>query len=570
MSGRLENLVWTVSENYETKINLTIFKNEISENYKAAILGICYKYYDMPYVEKFLKAHYKLSANYKDMLTIAELSMENSLIDQLIKNRPGVSDFKCEFENKLFYKYSNSAAHNLGEELEIAYYQVKNKIIPKINNTVKLLLDDILNFKSKDTLELLLFLQSIFSKYFHIYKNLPSTEKVENIIKEVKKKKEMQENGSAHLVVNYLDIAELEKYTIESAEFTSAKYENTKLTIEKNRSLKTTDKNLTASVEKHYGISYMKQSEVEKLEEKICTGVHEKVNLHFTKGEFKNPLSYNEQKAKEIYNENLNLFKEDELNYKRGIKNLSEIIKNSLLKNTEEYEIPSISGNLVAGSVWKSKHTNNSKIFKRNFTDYHGDISVDILLDASASQEERQSEIAIEAYIITEALTELNIKTRVFSFNNYFNYLVIRKFRDYNDSKLKNKEIFKYRASGSNRDGLAIKLLTDLIEKNSQDRKILIILSDGKPNDETNLGLVGIRDFGIKDYVDELALRDTYNNVLITKLKGIDVLGVFTGLEEDLETEKKIYGNDFAYITELKRFHQIVGIFLKSIADKLY
>ena len=42
----------------------------------------------------------------------------------------------------------------------------------------------------------------------------------------------------------------------------------------------------------------------------------------------------------------------------------------------------------------------------------------------------------------------------------------------------------------------------------------------------------------------------------------MSVLGVFTGEEKDLATEKKIFGKDFAYIREITNFSKIVGRYL--------
>ncbi|MPN28585.1 hypothetical protein SDC9_176027 [bioreactor metagenome] len=46
-------------------------------------------------------------------------------------------------------------------------------------------------------------------------------------------------------------------------------------------------------------------------------------------------------------------------------------------------------------------------------------------------------------------------------------------------------------------------------------------------------------------------------------MKGIAVLGVYTGEIEDLDAEKLIYGKDFAYIHSIDRFSEIVGLYLK-------
>lgn len=41
------------------------------------------------------------------------------------------------------------------------------------------------------------------------------------------------------------------------------------------------------------------------------------------------------------------------------------------------------------------------------------------------------------------------------------------------------------------------------------------------------------------------------------------MLGIFSGNEEDVGSEKKIYGKDFAYIRELRSFSNVVGRYLK-------
>ena len=163
----------------------------------------------------------------------------------------------------------------------------------------------------------------------------------------------------------------------------------------------------------------------------------------------------------------------------------------------------------------------------------------------------------------------MNIKTRVVFYNNFYNYLIVRKVKDYKDSRLKNKDIFYYNPTGSNRDGFAIKYMRYIIDKDYRKRNILIILSDGKPNDEINLGLIGANKVKGQDYVKEDAVKDSAKEILLTKLKGIYTFGVFTGEEEDIKSVKKIYGKDFCYINNINRFHEVVGIFLKTFAEKL-
>lgn len=560
--SRSKNLVWTVSENYSFDINTKSFVSE--SQYKLSLLGIMQKYFDWKSVETFMQYHVNSKNNYVDLRTIMALTAENALRDTLFVERPGTKDFFDAFLIEIKHKYEFLEPASIGEELEKAYYSTFLNMPRIVNSSLESLLNEISDFKSKDTYEFLNFLKTVYQKYFHVYDNLPKTDEVKTFIEKVKAQKIL---NPIVVDVRDVEINDLEKFTIESAEFTSSMYEDVKEVLD-TPSIKSGAKDYSSIIQRRYGKQILKPSELIKLQSEISTGIHQNVKLYFTNGEFNVKDSFFETQAQDTHKKNLDKFKEDELHYRRAITNLKEVLKNSLLKNSEQFDVRSTVGDLVASDVWKSLYLNNQKIFKRNYNDDLGDISVDILLDSSASQATRESDVAIEAYIIAEALTSLNIDTRVMSFNNFFDHMIVKTYRDYHDPKMKNMEIFKFQASGSNRDGMAIKLATHFIEKNPHSRKFLIVLSDGMPNDETDLGLIGMSDIGVENYVDEIATFDTFNSIIKARMLGINVLGVFTGLEEDLSTEKKIFGNDFAYITDLKRFHSIVGIFFKAIASK--
>ena len=67
---------------------------------------------------------------------------------------------------------------------------------------------------------------------------------------------------------------------------------------------------------------------------------------------------------------------------------------------------------------------------------------VDVLIDASGSQRSRQGQVALQAFIISEALSNLDIPFRVTSFCTFWDYTILQKFRDYDDSRKKNGRIF--------------------------------------------------------------------------------------------------------------------------------
>ena len=146
--------------------------------------------------------------------------------------------------------------------------------------------------------------------------------------------------------------------------------------------------------------------------------------------------------------------------------------------------------------------------------------------------------------------------------------MILKLYRDYDDKAIENEKIFEYSPSGSNRDGLAIKSILSTMDYNSDEKNILIVLTDGRPNDKVNLEKIGARNLGALPYEGEKAIRDTANTVFQGRNKGVSILGVFTGEDDDLQKVKTIYGSDFAHIYDIHRFSDIVGFFLQAVFDR--
>ena len=187
------------------------------------------------------------------------------------------------------------------------------------------------------------------------------------------------------------------------------------------------------------------------------------------------------------------------------------------------------------------------------------------MLDASGSQSRNQFNVAIQAYIIATALTSIGIPNRVMGYLSFLDYTILKRYRDYNDNINSCENIFEYFSAGNNRDGLAIKATChDLIER-EEENKILIVLSDGKPND-VKIGKDRSRSLrGEASYKGIVGVKDTALEVRKARNQGILVLGVFTGKECDLDAEKMIYGKDFIYTKDIERFADIVAMYLKKI-----
>jgi len=566
--NRLKNIFWTVSDFYE--YDIFSFSLKPIDSYEAAILGYAINYFDFYVVDDFFKKFVNNLNNKKDLWEISKLILENIFSEEMIIERPGTADFKIYHFNKILKNLSRKEII-LTTELKIGYIQKERGMYPKVQKILEEMLNEICNFKSKNTCEYLDFLKYIFKKYFHINKDLSNNWDMdyEEFKKEIKSNSSSKKN-KPYKIKKFIDNTFLEKYNIESAEFTFFNDNFRDVNVKEDSSPKNfSDQNIYKSLQKRYGKENINRYIPDKIEEEISTGIHNDIKFYFPSGEFGNKNSYYAEEEKNNYLDNLKFYEENKLQNQRAIRELSATIKNSLLKESEDEIIKSTSGKIIPSEIWKAKELNQNKIFRKINRKDSNEIFVDILLDSSASQNNRKEIVATESYIIAEALTSLNIKTRIFSYNNFYNYIVIKKYRDYNDPSSKNKNIFKYSPSGSNRDGLAIKFMRHLISKNYDSRRFLIILTDGLPFDEIDIGIVGASKIPGENYKDEAAVMDTSKEILLTKLKGINTFGVFTGKESESSNIKKIYGNDYAYITDVARFHKIVGIFLKTYANKI-
>ena len=147
------------------------------------------------------------------------------------------------------------------------------------------------------------------------------------------------------------------------------------------------------------------------------------------------------------------------------------------------------------------------------------------------------------------------------SFCSMTGYTIVRIFRDYNE-KNRNDAIFDYVSNGCNRDGLAVRAAGRLMSASGYEHRILIILSDVKPNDVRKMRGAGEEEF--IPYEAEAGVRDTAFEVRRLRADGIAVVCVFTGDDEDVPSAKLVYGRDFARIRSLDQLADTVGMLIQN------
>ena len=324
---------------------------------------------------------------------------------------------------------------------------------------------------------------------------------------------------------------------------------------------------LRAFMEAKYGKSAYDPRETAEIEKNVCTGNHAACHVLITRGEKGKAKIQNgfealqrEREAKQIVS-NRAFFYDHLAERRTAIDRLSGKIQNSVLLHLQPSPQRSNTGTLEGGRAWRALYLNDDRIFVRDEQSDMGELCVDILLDASTSQKSRQAVVSNQGYIIAESLNRCGIPCRVMSFCSMTGYTILRIYRDYNERR-ENDRIFEYVSNGCNRDGMAIRMAHYLIGKERFDHKVLIVLSDAKPND-----VVKLREKESGEYINyeaQQGIRDTAFEVRSARADGICVICVFTGSDEDLPSAKTIYGRDFARIQTLDKLADTVGMLLQN------
>jgi len=569
---RALNIIWNASGDYSFQPDFKDFDEEgRAEIYGNYIIGAAHKYYDYDILEKFFD-YLRTDSDHEFYEQLTWLGLENGIYAKSVEERPVLFQLRRSYSEKMLRGEMPQHERAQLNELKKTYYKrVLGEEIDAEVRTIEIL-NELTFDEHMDAEQIINKMNEVIKKYFKFragsyevkLQDFMEGKKPSGIKSFERRDDEKSEDSGYHLMKNLI---------IESAETTRDVYfeqdEDMKMKSLKLR--KFTGKKTAADrsyIQRYYGLPILPEHKLNVIEKILCVDNHKKSRLHFTRGEFENPEDadadslYIRKLAKEQRESNVDYFYDNYARNNNSISNLTNKIRNTMLVNFESSMVRSKSGKLDANKIWRSIYVNDNKVFDKDLKNDIGNITVDILLDSSASQCERQEIIAAQGYIIAESLSRCGIQTKVYSFCSLRGYTIINLYRDYNEGD-KNDRIFNYRASGSNRDGLAIRTALHMMGDTQSENKILIVLSDCKPNDiEVNpgTGIIPLR----TEYSGAKGVNDTAYEVKRGIMKGNTILCVFTGEDEDLPSAKKIYGHNFVRINNLERFADIVGVLLQN------
>lgn len=321
---------------------------------------------------------------------------------------------------------------------------------------------------------------------------------------------------------------------------------------------------LRAYLENCFGLSAYTLRQNQELEKCLCTGGHRNCHIHITCGEFRQetrlkPALFTRREAlAQQTARNRQYHREHLTRNMLNISRLTDQLRNALQFDAGNDPLLARNGQLIPEKVWRAAYLNDHRIFRKNIPCEKGDLSVDILLDASASQRERQEQIASQGYIIAESFSRLHIPIRICSYCTVNGCTVLRRYRDYEETQ-SNEQIFQYHAEGWNRDGLAIRTAGELLLNSEYEHHLLLILSDCSPNDDHRY-YTGSGPFSLPcDYGKKQGILDAAREVRALRRCGVHVLAVCTGRSQNISAARQIYGADMVWVNAPERFADAVG-----------
>ena len=556
---RAFNQIWNAAADYGFTPDFKFYHTDgTADLYWNSVIGLAHKYYDYKQLHALFQGleHEEEAGEYEALLW---MGMENALLQKERKTRPALIRLQQDYARRYLREFGGMKAEDdrFFDFLARAHYRRVLGLPQELSRYDAALLDELEFSPELDTEALVAEMKRVLLKWFairakereheHHTWNLPFLRHAEH-----------RKRGRNRLRRFVLGLAEHPHPDDGGSEMPEDLTE---------RHTTLTEEELRAFMAEKYGRSILREEQTAELEKRLCTGNHKNCHLHLTKGEAAEAHIRNgfealqkEREAAQIAR-NRAVFHAHEAQNRIAIARLVEKIQNSVLLYLQPYTVRGNAGELEAGRIWRALELNDPDVFRRRENSNAGDVSVDILLDASTSQKGRLESISGQAYCIAEALNRCSIPCRVMGFCSMTGYTVLRIFRDYAE-KEKNERIFDYVSNGCNRDGLAVRMVHTLMNESSCEHRLLIILSDVKPQDVVRIW--DEEDESFISYEAETGVRDTAYEVRRARADGIAGICVFTGDDEALASAKTVYGREFARIRSGDQLADTVGLLIQN------
>lgn len=555
---RAENIIWNCAEDYGFTPDFKAYDAEgLADLYWNCIIGASRRHFEWPKIESVLRSF----SDYEDCDTyegLLWLGLENCVYARELQARPVLASLRLSYARAFLEAYPSPNDFFLLYSLSSAHWQRVTGVEPRLSKYDSKLLDDLEFPPDISTDELVERAKALFMRWFQI--TAEERKKAEHFrFPGLRKRKKTTPGRFRRFGIGFSDHPERVYGGSSAGDAGENMILGSRLSAEELRKF----------IETKYGRPLFKPGRTQELERSLCSGNHKNCHLHFTDGvrvadsEINNAFEALSRQREAAQVESNRAFYKEHIDVNRtAIAKLAANIRNSVLMHLESFPVKACSGALSSRTVWRGVELDDEYVFSRSEDDGAGALSVDILLDASTSQKYRQEIISSQAFIIASALDRCSIPCRVMSFCSMTGYTIVRVFRQYNASPRDNERIFDYVSNGCNRDGLAVRAVHRLLDDSPYDHRILIILSDVKPNDVIRMSSASNE--ALIPYEKAAGLNDTALEVRSARSDGISVICIFTGDDEDLPSAKKVYGSRFVRVRSFDRLADTVGSLIQN------
>ncbi len=309
-----------------------------------------------------------------------------------------------------------------------------------------------------------------------------------------------------------------------------------------------------------FGPCILSDKEMKMLKNELCKGTHELCDL-WVAGTHKpsdggvSEAALVDEQTKEQIDKNHDFYKKNFTLIEGAVKKLSSELESVLSAFMEPLPVQTKAGRLIAEKAWRMPVLDDTEIFEKPGDEVESSLTVDLLLDASASRSAAQEQIASQAYVIAKALEGVHIRCRIMDFHSLRGYTVLQILKSYESND--DRGIFQYSAAGWNRDGLAISLAGRLMESDAGQggHRIFLIMTDANPSDSTKVPPEG-KDVFMHGYGGETGLSDTEQSIKKIRENGTVCGAIFTGPDLYVKNAKRLYGENFVRV---KRVEDLAG-----------
>lgn len=248
--------------------------------------------------------------------------------------------------------------------------------------------------------------------------------------------------------------------------------------------------------------------------------------------------------------------------YQKKLKNIMERnMEKKILDHRTHLQMGRLGKNLL--SYFTDEHP--KLFYKKSEPGKEIDAAFSLLVDCSASMHDKMAETKRGIALFHEALKAVAVPHEIIGFWEDANESVSHNQPNYFFQAIPfttsllhrtGPEIMQLEAMEDNRDGYAIRIMTERLMKRSEKQKFIIVFSDGEP--------------AAFDY--DNGIVDTHEAVIEARKKGIEIFNIFlsdTGLEqEQKKVFENIYGNRSIIAPYIKELPEVLFPLLKKLLNQ--